>query len=345
MMRRLFIHRVLMVASALASPLFSQTPSAQSAASIGIHTDAIGIAMEGVPYPFLVQYFPVEVEAQPLRLAYMDIQPTKGNGRSVVLLHGKNFYGSYWENTVRALSDAGYRVIVPDQLGFGKSAKPVLNYSFDMLAAQTAALLDHLGVTQTAVVGHSMGGMLAVRFTLNFPDRVTQLVLENPIGLEDYRLSIPPKTTRELYENELAQTSDDYRKFVTAYHAHPTPAIVEPFVDVRDRLTRSAEFPRWAQVAALTYEMIYQQPVRQDFPKISRPTLLIIGQTDRTAVGKAYAPPAIRKTLGDYPALGKAAAADIPGAKLVELEHVGHIPHLEAPDRFHAALLEFLDAK
>jgi pimeloyl-ACP methyl ester carboxylesterase len=114
---------------------------------------------------------------------------------------------------------------------------------------------------------------------------------------------------------------------------------------VRDRLTRSAEFPRWAHVAALTYQMIYEQPVRAEFSKIARPTLLIIGQTDRTAVGKMYAPPDVRKTLGNYPALGKAAAADISGAKLVELENVGHIPHLEAPDDFHPALIEFLQQK
>jgi pimeloyl-ACP methyl ester carboxylesterase len=336
------VTRLCLAAALIAPSLFAQTPAGPST---GIHTDALGIAMENVPYPFLVRYFPTEIEGQPLRFAYMDVQPDKGNGHVVVLLHGKNFYGSYWENTVRALNDAGYRVIVPDQIGFGKSAKPLINYSFDLLAAQTAQLLDHLGIAQASIVGHSMGGMLAVRFTLNHPDRVRQLVLENPIGLEDYRLSVPPKTTRELYDNELAQTSDEYRKFVTAYYAQPRSGIVEPFVDVRDRLTRSAEFPRWAQVAALTYEMIYQQPVRADFPKISRSTLLIIGQTDRTAVGKNYAPPAIRKTLGDYPALGKAAAADIPGAKLVALESVGHIPHLEAPERFHEALLEFLGAK
>jgi pimeloyl-ACP methyl ester carboxylesterase len=311
----------------------------------GIPTDALGIAMEGVPYPFLVQFLRVDIEGQPSRFAYMDVQPDKSNGQCVLLLHGKNFYGSYWENTVHALNAAGYRVIVPDQIGFGKSAKPITKYTFELLAEKTALLLDHLGLTQTALVGHSMGGMLAVRFTRDYPDRVTHLVLENPIGLEDYRLTIPPQSLQMLYNHELTQTSEDYRKFVAAYYAHPIAAIVEPFVDVRDRLTRSAEFPRWAQVAALTYQMIYQQPVVDEFPKINRPALLVIGQKDRTAVGKAYASPAVRETLGDYPALGKAAHAEIPGSLLIELEDVGHIPHLEAPDRFHAALLEFLAKK
>jgi pimeloyl-ACP methyl ester carboxylesterase len=325
-----------------ASSSSAQTPEGSATA---IPSDAIGIAMEGIPYPFLLKFIPTEIEGQSLRMGYMDVQPTHPNGRAVVLLHGKNFYGSYWETTARALTEAGYRVVIPDQIGFGKSSKPIIEYTFTLLANQTVRLLDHLEIKQAAVVGHSMGGMLAVRLALDHADRFTHLILENPIGLEDYQRSIPPQTLETLTKTERTQTSEAYRKFVSAYHATPRPAIVEPFVDVRDRLTRSAEFPRWAHVVALTYQMIYDQPVRAEFQKIIRPTLLVIGQTDRTAVGKAYAPPEVRKTLGNYPVLGKQAAADIPGAKLVELDNVGHIPHLEAPDRFHAALLEFLQAK
>jgi pimeloyl-ACP methyl ester carboxylesterase len=82
--------------------------------------------------------------------------------------------------------------------------------------------------------------------------------------------------------------------------------------------------------------------VVQDLPRLAVPTLLVIGQADRTAVGRDAVSPEVRATLGRYPELGRRAQAAIPGAKLVELEGVGHIPHLEAADRFHAALLEFL---
>ena len=339
--------RAIFLSLTLALDVSSNAARASTGAidSNAIPSEAIGIAMEGVPYPFLLQFLPTNIEGQSLRMAYMDVQPTKPNGRAVVLLHGKNFYGSYWESTARSLSEAGYRVVIPDQIGFGKSSKPIIEYTFSLLENQTVRLLDHLEIKQAAVVGHSMGGMLAVRLVLDHPARFTQLVLENPIGLEDYQRSVPSQTLEALIKTELTQTSEGYRKFVSAYHANPLPAIVEPFVDVRDRLTRSAEFPRWAHVAALTYQMIYDEPVREQFIKITRPTLLVIGQTDRTAVGKAYAPPEIRKTLGNYPVLGKQAAADIANSKLVEFENVGHIPHLEAPDRFHAALLEFLQAK
>jgi pimeloyl-ACP methyl ester carboxylesterase len=72
------------------------------------------------------------------------------------------------------------------------------------------------------------------------------------------------------------------------------------------------------------------------------PTLLIIGQEDRTVVGKNYASPDATKNLGNYPELGKSAARAIRGAKLAEFEKIGHIPHLETPEKFNSTLLEFL---
>ena len=115
----------------------------------------------------------------------------KPNGSAVVLFHGKNFPGAYWQDTIRFLSQNGFRVVVPDQIGFGKSSKPDIHYSFHLLAAITKQLLDRLDLKQVAVSGHSMGGMLATRFALMYPETVTHLILEDPIGLEDYRVSCP----------------------------------------------------------------------------------------------------------------------------------------------------------
>lgn len=303
----------------------------------------LGIAMEGYPYPHPVRYLPLTIDGEAVRMAYMDVAPTReANGKSVVLLHGKNFYGAYWENTITALTNAGYRVVVPDQIGFGKSSKPDIAYSFDLLARNTAALLDSLKIPKATIVGHSMGGMLAVRFVLNHSDRVERLVLENPIGLEDYRRIVPPQTLEALTEGERKQTPEAYRKYVASYFVSYPPAQYESFVTVRARIAQSGEFDRWAKSAARTFQMIYEQPVRYEFNAIPVPTLLVIGQSDRTVVGKNLAPPERLKTAGQYPVLGKAAAKDIPNSRLVELPNVGHIPHLEAPAAFHTALREFL---
>jgi pimeloyl-ACP methyl ester carboxylesterase len=98
----------------------------------------LSITMEGYDYPYKIHFLPLTIEGQDLRMAYMDV-PSEGEwkGKAVLLLHGKNFFGAYWKETIRVLSRNGYRVIVPDQIGFGKSSKPNIHYSFNLLAANT----------------------------------------------------------------------------------------------------------------------------------------------------------------------------------------------------------------
>ncbi len=96
--------------------------------------------------------------------------------------------------------------------------------------------------------------------------------------------------------------------------------------------------------SALLYDMIVTQPVVDRFPDIAVPTLLLIGQKDVTAIGKDLAPPEVRARLGHYPELGRAAAAAIPGARLVEFSDLGHAPQMQDPAAFHRALLDGIGA-
>ncbi|HEY0779991.1 MAG TPA: alpha/beta fold hydrolase [Gemmatirosa sp.] len=226
--------------------------------------------------------------------------------------------------------------------GAGKSSKPDVRYSFDLLAANTARLLDTLGVREAAVVGHSTGGMLAVRFARTFPDRVTRLVLEDPIGLEDYRERIPPQTDETLFRTELANTDPAaIRAFFARYFAHPHPEISDPLADVYVRVTRSGEYPRWAKASALAYQMIYQQPVRSEYRLLRPPTLLVVGADDHTVPLGNYASPATRAAMGHFPELARAAAREIPRGAVVVIPGAAHIPHLERPDIFLPTLLGF----
>lgn len=301
--------------------------------------------MEGYEYPYPVKFFPLTIEGQDLRMAYMDVPPANSGTDHgvVVLLHGKNFFGAYWKETIAVLSKAGYRVIVPDEIGFGKSAKPDVHYSFQLLAENTRKLLDSLGIKEAAVVGHSMGGMLATRFALMYPDFTTRLVLEDPIGLEDYKEKTPYLSTEKLYQAQLAQTGEKLTKYVRAYFARPKPEYDE-YAQVMAREMLSGEYPRLAWSAALTSQMIYEQPVCHEFALVRPQTLLVVGREDRTAPGKDRVAPEVAATLGNYPELGKRVAQEIPHCRLLELEDCGHIPHFEQPAKFHAALLDFLGA-
>jgi len=338
----------LFAAAVLAGCATSGAPLATAAtAALPTYAGAepLGAAMEGWVYPYPVQMLQFEQEGRLLRMAYMDVQPAQPNGKTVVLFHGKNFGAEYWDNTLRALSKQGYRVIAPDQIGFGKSSKPEIRYTFAMLADNTVRLLDHLKVGRVAIVANSMGGMLGVHFARRNPERVSALVLENPLGLEDYVPSIPPQQTANLVKLEMEQTTTSYRNFIKSYFKDNYRPEFERFVEQFARVQQSSEYPRFAHVSALTYQMIYDGPTYNELPKLTVPTLLAIGQLDRTVFGRRFAPPEAVKPLGNFPQLGKAAQQRIPGAKLVEFENVGHVPHLESPERFHAAVLEFLADK
>jgi pimeloyl-ACP methyl ester carboxylesterase len=305
----------------------------------------LGIGLEDVDYPYPVHFFDLTIEGQMLRMAYMDVAPSgPANGKTVVLLHGKSFSGDYWARTIAKLSADGYRVVVPDQLGFGKSAKPDIRYNFDLLARNTKILLDSLGVTRAAIVGHSFGGMLAVYFARDYPETTGVLALENPIGLEDYRSAIPPQPIETLFKTEMAQTTEIYPAFMTAFFVG-WPPTAQHYVDIFSGVLLSPEYPRWARASALTYEMMFEEPIRQEYPLLKMPVLLIIGQSDRSVFFRRYASPEAIKPLGNWPELGRQALNDLSDGKLVEIAGAGHVSHVEKFDEFEAALDAFLAAR
>ncbi len=305
--------------------------------------EPLSITMENYNYPYPVEFLSLTIEGQDLRMAYMNVPPEgKDLGRAVLLLHGKNFFGAYWKETIRFLAKHGYRVIVPDQLGFGKSSKPNIHYSFHLLAVNTKKLLDVLGIKEVAVVGHSMGGMLATRFTLMYPEMVSHLILENPVGLEDYRSIVPYASLEQLYQAELNAPAEAIRSYYKSYFAQWKPEY-EEYANVAIRWKASGEYPRLVLSSALTYQMIYEQPVCYEFANLHTKTLLVIGQADRTVAGKSRVKKDLLATVGQYPELGRRTAKLISGSTLIELPNVGHIPHLEATERFHKELLFFLD--
>lgn len=305
-----------------------------------------GPHLEGFSYPYSLQRYEFSSQQQPLVMAYMDVQPKgEANGRTVLLMHGKNFCGATWEESIEVLSQNGFRVIVPDQVGFCASSKPRgYQFSFSQLAHNTQGLLQSLGVDRVTVIGHSMGGMLASRFALDYPQSVEQLVLVNPIGLEDWQAEgVPYATVDQLYQSELNTDFEKIKAYQQKfyYNGNWKPEY-DRWVSMLAGMYAGdgKEAVAWNQ--ALTSDMVFTQPVIHEFDRLSMPTTLLIGGKDRTAPGANRAPEQVAKRLGNYPELGRKAAAMIPQATLVPFPELGHSPQVESPQLFHEALLRVL---
>ena len=318
-------------------------PLATSHAADAPQREPYGIALEGFAYPYAVHLLPVVNDGEQLNMAYMDVAPAQPNGRTIVLLHGRNFPSSYWAPVIKMLGEAGYRVVVPDQIGFGKSSKPVGELHFDTLARNTVALLDHLGINKVDIVAHSLGGMLGVRIARAYPDRIAHLVLTAPIGLEDYRLYVPPTPTETIIAAEDKLTADGYRKQLqTNYAIKLPPEAITPFIDARFNIKGSADYPRWLRAFVSSGQMIYREPVAHEITEITEPTLFIMGADDHNAPGRPNAPESLRAKMGQNAELAKAFAAKMPNARAEVIPDTGHLVFLEAPEKYKELVLGFL---
>lgn len=294
------------------------------------------------PYPHEVYNFHFKSQDQKLKMSYMDIgEKTKP---AFVLMHGKNFTGAYFEGMAEFLNKKGYRVIIIDQLGFGKSSKPInYQYTFQQLAANTNALLKSLNISSYHLLGHSMGGMLATRYALMYPKEVKKLFLLNPIGLEDWKTVTPYQTVDELYQAQLKTTSESIKNYqVKFYYDNKWKEEYENWVIPLIGWNEGPDREHMAKISALTSDMIVTQPVFYEFRNLKVPTILLIGDRDRTAIGANLLPPELAKKMGRYDLLGPKIQMLIPNAKLVMFKNIGHLPHIENPELFQKELLKFL---
>lgn len=302
---------------------------------------ATAMAIDEDDYPYPVIAFAFQSQQQTLKMKYMDVEPEGIPKGVVMLLHGKNFTGAYWHQTIDFLVGEGYRVVVPDQVGFGLSTLPKnYQFTFAQLAANTKALLARLEIEKVTVMGHSMGGMLATRFALQYSDNVQQLLLLNPIGLEDWRaMGVPYVTIDTLYNNERKKNFGDIKIYQQAsYYDNQWNNDYARWAQLLASSYQARQGDRFAWNMALTSDMVMSQPVLYEFDQLKVPTTLLIGTRDRTAIGRNLVDDEIAQQMGDYTQLGKAAAKQIPNAHLVEFDDVGHLPHIEAPERYLIAL-------
>lgn len=330
----------LIVASLLVGALSTAPAAAQKRPTYGPR-------LEGYDYAYPVHIHAFQSQRQRLEMIYMDVVPTgQSNGRTVVLLHGKNFCAGTWAPTIAVLAKAGFRVVAIDQIGFCKASKPSgYQFSLQQLGTNTKGLLDSLGIGRAVIIGHSMGGMLATRFALMYPEAIERLVLINPLGLEDWQATgVPYASLDSAFAAERRTSFESIKAYQQRfyYNGDWRPEYDAPVEMLAGMYAGpGGEIVAWNQ--AQTSDMIFTQPIVHEFDRIAVPTTLIIGGKDRTTPGGNRAPPQIQAQLGHYAELGRRAAKAIPGATLIPLPELGHAPQTQDPDRFHKALLGALE--
>jgi pimeloyl-ACP methyl ester carboxylesterase len=319
-----------------AAVAFAQMPPP---AAVPVDIKPGSITCEECPYPFPSSYLPLTLYGQDVRISFMDVAPTAApNGHTVMIFHGNNFGGFYFGNIIEALRKEGFRVIVPDQIGYGRSSKPIIPYSFNDHARNSRAILQSLKIDKVMLVGHSMGGMLATRFTTQYPAVVERLLIYNPIGLSDGRYARPAGSIDDQYKNALGATFQSVRASLMRYVAHNPAAWTpefESYARLRYSWTLGADWPRLAMVQTLTSNVISADPVVYDWPHIKVPTLAFGGAED-VLPGSAKVFQDRMKVLVDTIPNGNGKLHLIPG--------LGHVPHLEDAAKTLPPLVAFLKA-
>jgi len=291
--------------------------------------------MEEIEYPHPEDFLDLRVYGENARIAYMDVAPVSAaNGQTVVLLHGGSYYSLYWGTQIEALTEAGFRVIATDRLGWGKSSKALVPYSWSLHAANIASVLDHLGIDQAAtvghsMVGHSMGGIEATRFAYLYPDRTTHLVMVNPVGLTDnrYGRGFQPASMEVNVEPDLqvayeCDVNTDLRRY-----SEWRPEYLE-HIRIRQGMRLSPEWPRLVLVGQLGGNLRGMHSMVDDWPHVSTKSLMLGGEDDGPS----------------FPADMYRAAETLQNAELVLFPGIGPNPREEVPDLTNAELIRFLSS-
>ncbi|KAK7420459.1 hypothetical protein QQZ08_010373 [Neonectria magnoliae] len=300
-------------------------------------------------YPFPVKLFKFKSQLEDLEMAFMDVKPkprTKPNGRTAILFHGKNFCGATWEGTIKVLRAKGWRVVVPDQIGFCKSSKPAdYQFSLHQFAWNTRGLLDALDIDKVTVIGHSMGGMLSTRFSLQYPEAVDDLVMINAVGWEDYvQKGVPYISIDETWATESASSFASIKGYEkAAYYVGKWKDEYDTWVNMLVNIYYGSQGENYVKIQAQIVDLVLTQPIAHYFKDIKARTLVMVGEQDTTAIGSTWSSPEVAAKLGQFDILGRQVASQIPNGHLFRFPDLGHAPQISHPDRFHRALLRWLN--
>ncbi|MEQ1567541.1 MAG: alpha/beta fold hydrolase [Myxococcota bacterium] len=265
-------------------------------------------------------------------VAYVD---SGGAGTPVVLIHGLSSTIGFWEHQIAALAQ-NHRVLALDLPGFGASARPDAPYDPPWYAGVVAGWMDAVGVPSAAVVGHSMGGQVAITLALDHPQRVDALVLSAPAGIETFDPGAASVLKRYYTENRAYDTTEDELRYAFCGLAFGrVDDGVERLLMERVRMRGTPALRGTSVAVSRAIAGMLDHPVRDRLDQIAAPTLVVFGTDDRMIPNPLL-------NGGRTTTVAREAERAIPGAKLVLIQRGGHTVHHDAPDVFNRAVETFL---
>lgn len=241
---------------------------------------------------------------------------------ALVLIHGLGLNRAMWQWQVPALVAAGWQVVTYDLHGHGESTAPPQVPSLTLFSSQLAGLMEHLGITQAIVAGFSLGGMIARRFAMDHPDRVTALAILHSAHLRDQNAhdSIQARVHQARKDGPGATVDAALERWFTEPFRKTNPEVLA--------LVREWVLANSKEVYPSIYQVLVDgvNELAAPTPPITCPALVMTGDED----------------YGNSVEMSRAIAAEIQGSQTVILEGLRHMAMVEAPDRFNAHLLEFL---
>jgi pimeloyl-ACP methyl ester carboxylesterase len=244
-----------------------------------------------------------------------------GSGPAVILIHGLGGSTANWAPTIAPLAQK-YRVIVPDQIGFGKSDKPMLNYRVGTLVDFLDGFYKQVGIQKASLVGNSLGGFTAAAFAIAHPEKVDKLVLVDAAGFA-VTGDINPKILNGLNPSTRQQIKDLISLVFYNQEQFTNDAAIDMFL--ASRVTAGDGYTIQRFIDSITHG---EDILDGKLGAIKHPTLIIWGRED-----------------GLTPlTMGQRFNKEIAGSQLFIIEKCGHVPQLEKPAEFNAGLLKFLGA-
>lgn len=282
-------------------------------------------------YPYPVQYQELGNDQQ---VAYID----EGKGAAIILIHGLGSYIPAWKKNVSKLSEK-FRVIGLDLPGYGKSSKKVDQYSIPFFAKTVAALQDSLGIDQAVWAGHSMGGQIALRGALSYPDKISRLILLAPAGFETFTEQEGTLMTNFVTPQSIQSTPDSLIRQTFRATFYDFPKEAEFMIEDRVSIRNASEFDSYSRAYAASVRAMLEDPVVDELDEIEHPVLIFFGKQDMLIPNRQFHPNLTPQKVAE------SGHKQLPNSTLKLVDEAGHFVHFEKSEEVNKAMLEFLKKK